>query len=126
MTRSEILARYPNASEDFIRRNADPETVGSLPNPVTQSVVRKPAALKNAGQERSPGRPRLRVTITSYRCRLLDADNLCPKFLIDALRYKGKIPDDSPDHIILELRQEKIATKTQEGTLVEIWQDLGP
>lgn len=123
MTRAEILARYPNASESFIRRNATPETVGSLPNTVTQPALRKLTAIQNAGQERSAGNARLRVKITSYRCRLLDADNLCPKFLIDALRYQGKIPDDSPDHIILEVGQEKVATRTEEGTLVEIWLD---
>lgn len=44
-----------------------------------------------------------------------------PKFLIDALRYEKLIPDDSPDHIILEVRQKKVAHKSEEGTLVEIW-----
>ena len=121
MTRSELLARYPNASADFLQRNADPETVAPLPHPVPKPVVRKSAQIKNEGKERSPVGPRFRVTITSYRCRLLDADNLCPKFFIDALRYKHLIPDDSPDHIILEVRQQKVDSKPQEGTLVEIW-----
>lgn len=120
MTRSELLARYPNASAAFIRRNTDPETVGGLQNTVPKPVVRKSAQIKNEGKERSTVGPRFRVTITSYRCRLLDADNLCPKFLIDALRYEQLIPDDSPDHIILEVRQQKVDGKAKEGTLVEI------
>jgi len=94
--------------------------VGGLQNTVPEPVVRKPAKIENEGKERSPVGPRLRVTITSYRCRLLDADNLCPKFLIDALRYKHLIPDDSPEHIVLEVRQQKVAHKPEEGTVVEI------
>lgn len=120
MTRRELQARYPNASESFLRANADPETVGVVPHTVAKSAVRKSAQIENESKERSPVGPRLRVTITSYRCRLLDPDNLCPKFLIDALRYKQLIPDDSPGHIILEVRQEKVASQDREGTLIEI------
>lgn len=77
--------------------------------------------MANQRKEKSPVSPRLRVAITSRRCRLTDLDNLVPKFLIDALRYEKLIPDDSPDHIILEVRQKKVAHKSEEGTLVEIW-----
>lgn len=119
MTRAEILARYPNASEAFLRRNAD--DVGGLQNTIPESNTRKPIALAHESKERSASGSRLRVAITSRRCRLIDADNLCPKFLIDAMRYEHLIPDDSPDHIILEVHQEKVAHKSEEGTLVEIW-----
>lgn len=121
MTRAEILARYPQASEAFIRRNADSETVGALPNAVPKPSAGKSSEVENSGKEKRPSRARLRVVITSYRARLTDPDNLFPKYLIDGLRYKRLIPDDSPEHIVLELRQEKVATKPEEGTLVEIW-----
>jgi hypothetical protein len=48
---------------------------------------------------------RIRVVITSSRRRLIDPDNLCPKYFIDCLRYSGLIPDDSPEHITLEVKQ---------------------
>ena len=94
--------------------------MGSLQNTVPEPAIRKPTKILDAGKERSPVGSRLRVKITSYRCRLLDPDNLCPKFLIDALRYQHLIADDSPDHIVLEVRQQKVARKPEEGTLVEI------
>jgi len=120
MTRAELQRLFPNASLSCFKLNSDPEAVGGLQNTVPEPVIRKSAQIKNEGKERSTVGPRFCVTITSYRCRLLDADNLCPKFLIDALRYKGLIPDDSPDHIILEVRQQKVDSKAKEGTLVEI------
>ena len=57
-------------------------------------------------EEDSSVRPgRYRVEVISHRKRLIDTDNLCPKFHIDALRYAGLIPDDSPEHIELVVRQ---------------------
>ena len=112
-----IKQRFP-VSEAVARRSLD--AVGSLQNTVPEPAVRKPAQIENESKERSQAGPRLRVKITSYRCRLLDPDNLCPKFLIDALRYQHLITDDSPEHIILEVRQQKVARKPEEGTLVEI------
>ena len=47
------------------------------------------------------------VTITCYRRRLIDPDNLCVKFAIDAIKGYA-IPDDSPRFIkSLNIRQEK-------------------
>lgn len=54
---------------------------------------------------------RMRVTITSYRPRKLDSDNMnggCKK-LLDAMKTLGMIVDDSPKWIEAEFRQEKIA-----------------
>ena len=48
---------------------------------------------------------RVRVCIVSFRARLCDPDNLCPKYFIDCLRYAGLIADDRPDCITLEVRQ---------------------
>jgi hypothetical protein len=50
---------------------------------------------------------KLSVRITSFRKRLIDPDNLCEKFHLDLCRYAGAIPDDAPDCITLETRQEK-------------------
>ena len=48
---------------------------------------------------------RVRVCVVSYRNRLCDPDNLCPKYFIDCLRYAGLIADDTPECITLEVRQ---------------------
>lgn len=64
---------------------------------------------------------RFTVRIRSFRCKLLDPDNLIggAKHFVDGLRYAGLIPDDSPDKITLEVTQEKVA-KNEERTEIEI------
>ena len=66
--------------------------------------------------------PRYRVRITSVRKRLCDADNLCVKHHIDAIRKLGLIPDDSPAVIELIVRQRtlKEAFVKTEGTQIEV------
>jgi hypothetical protein len=60
------------------------------------------------------------VRIISFRRRLIDPDNLCPKWFIDCLRYWGYIQDDRPQDIVLEVSQEKVQTKADEHTRIEI------
>lgn len=63
---------------------------------------------------------RVRVRVTSFRVRLLDPDNLCPKYFVDCLRYANCIRDDRPEDIALEIRQEKVASKLLERTEITI------
>jgi len=62
------------------------------------------------------------VRITRFGVRLLDADNLCGgvKFLLDACRYEGLIPEDNPQAICLIVVQRKVKMK-ETGTLLEIF-----
>jgi Holliday junction resolvase RusA-like endonuclease len=69
-------------------------------------------------EERNPGCRILRII--SYRTRTCDTDNLCPKWIIDALRYAQLIKDDTPEHIELQVRQEKVAHRTEEKTIIEL------
>ena len=62
---------------------------------------------------------KFRISVTGRRRRLIDPDNLCPKYLIDCLRYAGAIPDDRAQDIELSVRQEKIGSKEEEVTIVE-------
>jgi hypothetical protein len=57
---------------------------------------------------------RIAVRIVAFRCRLLDPDNLCPKYIIDGLRYAGLLPDDRPQDIALEVAQEKANSASEE------------
>lgn len=60
------------------------------------------------------------VGVVSFRTRLLDEDNLCPKYHIDSLRYAGLIPADSPDRAHIVTTQEKVETKQEERTEITI------
>ena len=57
------------------------------------------------------------VRVKSLRKRLIDPDNLCAKWFLDALRYAGVIHDDRPQDIIYQITQEK---SKEEGTEIEI------
>lgn len=63
---------------------------------------------------------RRRVTVTSYRVRLLDQDNLCIKYHVDGLRYNGIIEDDTTKHIVITERQVQVATRKEERTEIEV------
>jgi hypothetical protein len=89
-----------------------------LSSPVVKQVVLNEPLATNKGKEKHAGR--ITVIVTSFRRRLLDQDNLCPKYFIDGLRYSGLIPDDKPDIIDLQIRQEKVSQKSLERTEIEI------
>lgn len=80
-------------------------------------IVRDEPVAEAAREIRHSGQ--IHVRITSFRSRLLDPDNLCPKYFIDCLRYSGLIPDDRAQDIALEVRQEKVK-RTEERTEIEI------
>ena len=63
---------------------------------------------------------RRRIRITSKRCRLLDPDNLCVKYIIDALRYCKVIKDDTTKEIEVYIKQEKVKTRKEEKTIIEV------
>lgn len=89
-----------------------------LPHPEPEPAVRDEPPGTNAGKE--TGAPRAVVRLRSYRTRLLDPDNLCPKSLIDGLRRSFLIPGDRPQDIELTVTQEKVARRSQERTEIEL------
>lgn len=64
---------------------------------------------------------RVLIRITSFRLRLIDEDNLCEKYIVDCCRYSGLLPDDNPEQTKIEVCQEKVRTKEEERTLVQIF-----
>ena len=99
----------------------DKKVANRLPHPIPEPDSGSRVAKKD--KDEIPGRAsRVTLTITSFRCRLLDVDNLAGgcKFLIDALRYNRVIDGDSPDHIELIIRQVKVDHRCDELTEVEI------
>lgn len=90
---------------------------GEIQAPQPECIVWHEPLAEDKGEESGTGR--IRVRITSRRNRLLDPDNLCPKYFIDALRYCGALPDDREADIDLSCRQEKVPRKEEE-TLIEV------
>lgn len=64
---------------------------------------------------------RFLVSVTSYRRRMLDEDNLSEKYFCDLCRYAGIIPDDTPDRTQIKVSQIKVASKAEEKTVVEVY-----
>jgi hypothetical protein len=82
------------------RKASNPRTPAFVESNPINAPLAKEEVQRRTGQK-------LSVRITSYRKRLIDPDNLCEKFHLDLCRYAGAIPDDAPDRITLETRQEK-------------------
>lgn len=88
----------------------------SRPEP-EPAVCNEPVA---ATQRKESDAKRILVRVTSFRRRLCDPDNLCPKYFIDCLRYANLIPNDSDQDIQLTVGQKQVETKEEEKTLIEI------
>lgn len=87
------------------------------PAPVAQ---RRPQRRPLAARENKTRDPAFYVVrVTSFRSRLIDTDNLVPKWHVDALRYAGVLPSDAPDRARIETTQQKCA-KGQERTEIVI------
>lgn len=114
VTTNEFLRRFPHASKSTIALNSQP----SSPQP--QCAVCDEPVAEIARKEENPSR--LRVRVISLRRRLIDPDNLCPKYFIDCLRYAQIIPNDRAQDIVLEVSQEKVKSKRDECTRIEIGQ----
>jgi hypothetical protein len=63
---------------------------------------------------------RVLVRVTSVRKRLIDEDNLCEKFHVDACRYAGLLHADSPGETKIEVCQRKAEKDEAEHTIIEI------
>lgn len=113
----ELRRRYPFASEAFIKKNCADSASSS---PESQRPVRNDALGQAPRKEGYLGRSKVRIT--SFRRRLLDPDNLIggTKYFTDCLRYSGLISGDAEAQIRLEVSQQKVATKAEEHTLIEI------
>ena len=135
MTRAELRARFPNASEAFLVANLGPgrhkeadslksksqsrafayENHGSALGAIPEQIIRNEYKAAHQGEAQHPAR--ISVRITSFRRRHTDADGLCPKYFLDCCRYAGLIPDDTRDAISFTIQEVQ---STQERTEIEI------
>ncbi len=105
---------FPHGSKEFFSINPD----SSSPNPIVERGDANEPMGTDKAKKGNTGKYVVRVT--GYRVRLLDEDNFCEKFHVDALRYAGIIPSDAPDKAHIIPLQKKVEKKTQEKTLIEI------
>ena len=88
--------------------------------PAPKLECRQQDALSKADAPEASHSGKCVIRVTSFRRTLLDEDNLCEKFHIDALRYAGVIPSDAPDLARIITTQKKVRTKDEERTEIEV------
>lgn len=91
----------------------------ALDYPKSQRITRNVSLAAGTPKESNPDR--YVVRIISVRIRLLDEDNLCPKYAVDFLRYCGAIPSDAPGKCKVETTQRKVEKGEEEHTEVRVW-----
>ena len=112
MTNEQYNAMLANGSKSL----RDANHTGPSPEP--KRAIRNEPLGESQGQKDNSGR--ISISVVSARKRLIDPDNLCPKWLIDCLRYCALIPGDEPDKISLKISQRKITKDEEEHTQIEI------
>lgn len=127
LSQEDLKRLFPNASGDFIKSNADSVAAGSRPSnkePTKRSTL---VSLQGRDDKVSPShRRRFKIIFTVRSRRPGDWDSYNIKELQDLLRYSGILADDSWDLLQGEVRSEKVHTKEEEGTLIEIYENHNP
>jgi len=112
-----IRKLFPHASASLFKANKAGGSTSSAKPERAAWLQPLAAAAKEAGNP-AP----CKVSIVSFRRRLLDIDNLYGgvKYFVDSLRYEGLIRNDDPESITLNVSQIKVKTKQEERTEIEI------
>lgn len=122
MTRNEILRRFPNAVESFIKANLDPDDSGIRPpkqksdtgNPLVRPIQRKK-------KSRISTEGRLKIVYRIYSVRPPDYDNAWTKCLTDCLVEAGILEGDDWWRLCGETISEKAYSKEEERVEIEIF-----
>lgn len=120
MTRNEIVRRFPNATESFIKANLDPDDSGICPNK-QQSIKRSPLERTAEGEGPSPSRFEIRFTI--YSVRPLDWDNYHVKECQDAIVRSGMLHGDHWSILRGSVNPQKAHSTEEERTVIEIFKE---
>jgi len=121
MTRRELQARYPNASESFLRANADSGDSGLCAAKPERAAG---SPLVSAGKGKAPRsvgtKGRFLVRFRVFSVRPLDWDNYRLKDLQDLLCLTGYLPSDNWNVLEGSVVSEKAHSKAEEKTVIEI------
>lgn len=115
VTPDELKRLFPNASAATIAANQD-----HIPHQTAQPERDSGHALSAAPCAEAADSGRFVVRVTSFRKRLINEDNLVPKYHIDSLRYAGLLPSDAPEQTAIHTTQQKVEEAHEERTEVEI------
>lgn len=100
-------------------RRKQSDDSGVSQSPFTECPVRNEPVAEKEGKDCNSDR--VQVSILSIRKRLIDPDNLTPKFFVDCLRYGGFIQNDTEKDIIIQVSQRKVtSTFEPERTVITI------
>jgi hypothetical protein len=99
-----------------IYANTDTQNTGKT-SELKRATCDEPLA-QGKGEKEVSGR--VHFSFVSVRKRLIDPDNLVPKFYIDACRRIGLVKGDEHDKITLETTQRKAAKGEEEHTQITI------
>jgi len=125
MTKDDLFklgySKQPDGSYSRQTAPAPSHNSTSLPHPIAQPTAGQ--TLVSPPQRKEKGRARSLVRITRRSCNVLDLDNFAGgcKPLIDQLRYAHLISDDDPQSIELQFVQEKVKTRLEEETIIDIY-----
>jgi hypothetical protein len=109
---------HPSDYAQFLAHSHNP----CAPSPASRAKPKSAVQHESLGAEQGEKGNAVRyvVRVVSRRRRLLDEDNLCPKYFIDGLRYAGLLPADTPEVCHIETRQIKVSGKENEATEITI------
>ena len=117
ITPNEFRRLFPKATPSAMRVNGVNTVCDPVPVAEPEQPLRRVKVAVAQGAEKSSGR--VRVHVESRRNRLLDADNILVKAILDCCRYAGAIRDDTEEAIELVVTQKKVP-RNEECTVVTI------
>ena len=123
MSRDEIIKRYPNASESFIRANLNPNAGSSGIRPTTQKPTKRVPlddAIRPEEKNWYNAAVSFEIVFTIYSRRPADYDGYDIKALQDFLVKAGIITDDRWDVLAGRVVSRKAATEGEERTEIQI------
>jgi len=122
MNEATIKRLFPNASKSVIEANLQDYGQTHTDNP--RKIAEPKCPIGNESLAQGKGEKavsgRVHFCIISVRKRLIDPDNLVPKFYIDACRRLRLVAGDEHDKITLETAQRKAAKGEAEYTEITI------
>lgn len=122
MNEREIKKLYPNASASFLARNCDhPKAISSDNEKPTEGYTLVSPAPREAAGSNGPA-IRFRIRFTVFAVRPCDWDGWHVKELQDLLVHAGILGGDEWNKLQGEVVSEKVHSKEQERTVIEIWE----
>lgn len=108
----------PLPLRSLLRSDREEKTKVAINHTLMERTTRNATLPARQAKERHSKRYVIRIV--SVRTRLLDQDNLSPKYLCDFLRYCGAIPTDAPGTTKIEITQRKVGKEEKEHTEIVV------